>query len=359
MKSKAAVLYEYHAPLAVEEIEVLGPQEGEVLVKIAASGVCRTNWRIIQGDYDWCVPPMVLGDEGAGVVEDVGKGVTRVKPGDHVVLSWIPYCGNCYYCDRGITNLCENPHMMTSSRFRKGNEVLNHLAGLSTFSEYTVAPEEGVIPIRSDAPLDKAALVGCGVPTGWGAVIKAAKVEPGSSVAVIGVGGVGLNVIQGAVLAGAEKIIAVDIKDNKLEMARQFGATHTINANQEDSVERIRELTDGRGADYAFDVIGTPEVIENAYASLRPGGTAVMVGWPSEDTEVKVKVGLLFGERKLVGTSLGSIQPSADIPKIINLYMAGKLKLDELITKRFPLDNVNDAMNAMVNGEVARALIEF
>ncbi|MFQ5873862.1 MAG: zinc-binding dehydrogenase, partial [Dehalococcoidia bacterium] len=280
-----------------------------------------------------------------------------VKPGDPVVLSWAPYCGNCFYCNRGEFRLCEKA--VSTSRFRKDGKIIHNYSHVSSFAEYTVIPEAGAIPIRSDVPLDKAALVGCAVPTGWGAVVNTARVEPGASVAVIGLGGVGLSAVMGAVTVSAEKIIGVDINGAKLEMVQDFGVTHTINSSSEDMVERLKELTDGRGPDYAFDTIGLPEVTSKAYAAVRPGGTVVTVGMNSDWAEVTLSFPLIYGERKLLGCCYGSIQPPVDIPRIIDLYMAGKLDLDKLITKRFPIEKINDAFDTMLKGEVARSLIEF
>ncbi|MEE9325328.1 MAG: Zn-dependent alcohol dehydrogenase [Dehalococcoidia bacterium] len=359
MKSKAAVLYQYRTPLVVEEVEVLEPQQGEVLVKVFATGLCYSNYRAIQGHWKNTAPPVILGDEGAGVVEQVGEGVTMVKPGDHIVLSWLPHCRNCYYCNRGISVMCDRVNTVESSRFRKGEMVLNHAWSVSSFSEYTVIPESGAILIKDDVPLDKAVLVGCAVPTGWGAVVNTAGAEAGSSVVIIGCGGVGLSAVMGAVTVGAEKIIAVDIRDNKLEMARQFGATHTINSSREDPVAKVLEITEGRGADYAFDVIGIPEVMEQAFACIRKRGTAVMVGMPPDGTRISINTDLLFGERRVIGSVYGSIQPPVDIPRIIDLYMSGKLKLDQLITKTYPIEKINEGMEALLNGEVARALVKF
>ena len=357
MKAKAAVLYEYNTPLVVEEIEVEAPQQGEVLVKVAASGVCYSNYHAIKGHWPSYPCPMILGDEGAGTVAEVGPGVSAIKPGDPVVLSWVPQCRNCFYCNRGLLHLCEKASSV--SRFRKNDNRINNFSHVSSFAEYTVVPEAGAIPIRSDVSVDKAALVGCAVPTGWGAVVNTAKVEPGASVAIIGLGGVGLSAVMGAVTVNAEKIIGVDINGAKLEMSQDFGVTHTINSTSEDMVERLKELTEGRGPDYAFDTIGLPEVTSKAYAAVRPGGTVVTVGMNTEWAEVTLRFPLIYGERKLLGCRYGSIQPPVDIPRIIDLYMAGKLDLDKLITRRFPIEEINEAFDTMLKGEVARSLVEF
>ena len=357
MKAKAAVLYQYNTPRIVDEVEVASPEQGEVLVKLAASGVCYSNYHAIQGHWAADKCPIVLGDEGAGTVAEVGPGVTSVKAGDPVVLSWAPYCRSCFYCTNGMLHLCERA--ASASRFRKDGKQINNFAHVSSFAEYTVVPETGAIPIRADIPLDKAALVGCAVPTGWGAVVNTAGVEPGASVAIVGLGGVGLSAVMGAVTVGAGTIIGVDINDRKLELARGFGVTHTVNSTREDMVARIKVLTDGRGADYAFDTIGLPDVTANAFAALRPGGTAVTVGMNADSAQVSLGFPLIYEERKLLGCTYGSIQPPTDIPKIIDLYMSGALDLDRLVTDRYPLERINDALDAMLTGNVARSLIEF
>ena len=327
------------------------------MVKVAATGVCYSNYHAIKGHWPRYPCPMILGDEGAGTVAEVGSGVTAVKPGDPVVLSWVPHCRNCFYCNRGLLQLCENAR--STSRFSKGGKQINNFSNVSSFAEYSVVPESGVIPIRPDVPLDKAALVGCAVPTGWGAVVNTAGVEPGASVAIIGLGGVGLSAVMGAVTVNAGKIIGVDIKETKLEMSKDFGVTHTINSANEDMVERIKELTEGRGVDYAFDTIGLPEVTANAYAAIRPRGTAVTVGMNADWAEVTLSFPLIYGERRLLGCAYGSIQPPVDIPRIIDLYMAGKLNLDQLITQRYPIERINDAFDALLTGEEGRGLVEF
>lgn len=357
MKANAAVLYEFNTPQVVEEVDVASPQEGEVMVKVAASGVCYSNYHIILGHFPSVECPTILGDEGAGTVVEVGSGVKTVKPGDHVVLSWLPNCNNCFYCNRGEFQLCEKAS--ATSRFSKNGKFIDIYSNVSSFAEYTVVPEAGAIPIRTDVPLDKAALVGCAVPTGWGAVVNTAKVEPGSSVAIIGLGGVGLSAVMGAVTVSAEKIIGVDINGTKLEMSRDFGVTHMIDSSREDLVAVLKELTDGRGPDYAFDTIGIPEVTSQAYSAIREGGTVVTVGMNAVWTEVTLSFPLIYGERKLLGCRYGSIQPAKDIPRILDLYMAGKLDLDKLVTKRFPIEGINEAFDTMLGGEVARCLIEF
>jgi len=358
---KAAVLYEEKTPLVVEDVELEGPKQGEVLVKVVAAGVCHSDLTFIEGRWPVRMP-VVMGHEGAGVVEKVGEGVTSVRPGDHVIFSWVGSCGVCRNCARGKPYLCYNtPIAMMkdgTSRFKKGDTQLFHQTGVSSFSEYTVAHEMSVVKIREDMPLDRAALVSCGVLTGVSAVINAAKVELGSSVAVFGCGGVGLNVIQGAKMVGATKIIAVDRLDNKLEMAKQFGATHTINAADEDPVKKIKELT-GLGVDYAFEVIGLPEVVVQAFDSTEATGTTVMVGMPPLRAPLTIDTLGLFLGKTLKGAYFGSAHVRTEMPALIDLYMEGRLMLDELISRTYPLEEINDAFEALKRGEVARSVIKF
>ena len=362
---QAAVLYELNQPVVVEEIDMAGPQAGEIVVKIAATGVCHSCYHAITGLLQTPLP-VVLGDEGAGVVEAVGPGVTLVKPGDHVVLSFVPSCGHCSYCVRGYTNLCltsrqRNPGCLFdgTTRYRKNGADIHHFATVSSFAEYTVIPQESAIPIDKDIPLDKAALIGCSVTTGVCAATNTAQVEPGTSAAIFGAGGIGLNVIQGAVLAGAEQIIAVDLVESKLDLARQFGATHTINAGQGNPVAEIKDLTDGLGVDYAFEAIGTKTTYEQAVQSIRPRGKAIWIGAPPQEP-ITLDAGVVFwGEKIVMGSNYGSARPRFDMPRLLSLYRAGRLKLDELVTRTYQLEEVNQAFTDMLNGEVARGLITF
>jgi len=362
---KAAVYYRPHEPLSVEEVELLGPQAHEATVRIAAAGVCRSDLHFIDGLLPHPAPA-VLGHEGAGVVEVVGEGVTYVQPGDHVILSFIPTCGQCSYCIVGRPNLCTAGNRAAArgtlldgtTRLRKDGETVYHMSCTACFAERAVVPESCVVKIGEEMPLDRAALIGCGVMTGVGAAINTAKVQPGSTVAVIGCGGVGLNVIQGAALAGAAKIIAVDIVDYKLELAQQFGATHVINSAKDDALATVRNLSPG-GADYTFEVIGRPETMRLAYDAVRRGGMAVVVGLAPAGAEVSIPAGSLLQEKVLTGSSYGGTRARVDMPKLVDLYLAGKLKLDELISRRYPLEEINEAFEAMRAGEVARSIIQF
>jgi len=367
MKARAAVLFEVGQKLEIREVEVQSPQAGEVLIRMAAGGVCHSDLHVMTGHLVATLPA-ILGHEGSGVVEAVGPGVTSVRPGDHVIPLWRLSCGECEYCTGGRPALCPagTQIRMTgrlldgSSRFKLNGQEIKHFAGVSSFSEYTVVPEKSALKIPTDLPLDRAALLGCAVITGVGAAINAAQVKPGSSVVVFGTGGVGLNVVQGAAIAGAEKIVAVDLLDRKLEFARQFGATHTVNASKGNPVEQVRGLTGGRGVDYAFEVIGHPATMRQAYDCLAKRGTAVIVGVTPMTMEVSVPVmSLVFEERVLTGSVYGSSRPRLDILKLIDLYRAGKLKLDELLTRSYPFEQINEAYAALERGEVARSVVTF
>lgn len=363
---KAAVLYEPKTPIAVEEVSLDGPISGEVLIRIAASGVCHSDWHLVTGATQHPLP-VVLGHEGAGVVEAVGEGVTRVEPGDHVILNWAPDCGTCFYCLHGKPNLCETfvgplwagVMLDGTTRLSIDGETVYHFSGLSTFAERAVVPEQTCIPIRKDVPLKAASLVGCAVTTGVCATTNTVQVRPGDSVVVYGCGGVGLNILQGAALCGAEIIIAVDRVPAKRELARTFGATHTAMAGN-DTIAAIKDLTGGRGADYVFEAIGVPAVQEEALNAVRPGGTLVLVGLPAMGSSTNFPGAILARQEKnVVGSYYGTANTRRDFPMILDLYMAGKLKLDELISREYALDEINAAYEAMLTGEVARGVIVF
>jgi len=362
---KAAILFETKQPLRVEEVQLDPPGNGEVLVKIAAAGVCHSDYHFMNGDLPITLP-CVLGHEGAGVVEEVGPGVNAVKPGDHVVLLFRASCGRCEFCQRGRPALCalagtlRNTGRMrdgTSRLHHEGGEM-HHFLGVSCFAERAVVPEQGVVKIRPDASLEVAALMGCSVMTGIGAVMNTARVEPGASVLVIGAGGVGLNVVMGAVLVGANPIIVADLLDFKLDLAKSFGATHTVNAKEQDLVDAVRSQTGGEGVDYAFEVIGNPRTMTAAYQAVRRGGTAVAVGIPPFGSEMSINAGeLVYQEKTLKGSYYGTAHPQNDMPRLIDLYMAGRLPLDRLISRSYPLEQVNEAYAALLSGEVARSIL--
>jgi S-(hydroxymethyl)glutathione dehydrogenase / alcohol dehydrogenase len=364
MKMKAAVLYEVRTPLVVETVDLDDPKEGEVLVRLASAGVCHSDYHVMKGE--WTLPlPMVLGHEAAGVVEKVGSGVTQVKPGDHVILNFRPNCGWCRYCAIGRPVLCNGADTLRwmmfdgTVRLHKGGQDIYHFARTASFAEYAVVPQSGAVPVRRDMPLDKACLVGCSVMTGIGAVINTAKVQPGSSVVVIGCGGIGLNVIQGAALAGAERIIAVDVLENKLAYAREFGATDIIDASSGDTAARVRDLTDG-GADYAFEAIGNSRTILQAYESTRLGGVTTIVGMAPEDDQVTINaLSIPRTEKVIMGSWYGSARPWVDLPKMVDLYLSGRIKIDPLISRTYRLEEINPAYDALEKGEVARSILVF
>jgi S-(hydroxymethyl)glutathione dehydrogenase/alcohol dehydrogenase len=361
---KAAVMYNFMEPLRVESLKLKAPREDEVVVKLVASGVCHSDLSVVQAKIPF-PPPVVLGHEGAGIVEEVGKGVRDLKPGDHVVLAWVANCGKCHYCTAGHPHLCEVGVFAAmqgqEAVFEKDGIDIARMAGVASFAERTVVRATSAIKVRDDVPLDRACLVGCGVMTGVGAAVNTAKVRPGQTVAVFGCGGVGLNVIQGAALCGASRIIAVDLTPSKLTLAKQFGATDTINAKDTPDVpSAIRSLTDGLGVDYAFEVIGTPAVITQAYMSVKRGGKAVVVGVPAMGQDVSIPGMMLsLEEKSLVGSLYGSANLRRDMPLLIDLYMQKKLKIDELVSRRIKLEDVNAAFDAMEKGEVARSVIMY
>lgn len=364
---RAAVLEAVNEPLAVEDVELADPGAGEVVVRLHASGVCHSDWNVVSGATPNPLPA-VLGHEGAGVIEAVGEGVSTVAEGEHVVLSWLPACGSCFYCVQGRPSLCE--HAMEGMfegtlpggalRLSRNGTPLYHYSFLSTFAESCIVPEECCVRIRDDAPLDVAALVGCAVMTGVGAAINRARVEPGSTVAVFGAGGVGLSVILGAGLAGARDIVAIDPVPYKRDLARELGATHTVDPKSDDPAAVLRELTDGRGADYAFDSAGYPGVVTQAYEATRRGGMIVCIGIPPVGAEANLPGPSLPRDEKIVtGSFYGSCRPHVDMPLLLDLFMDGRLPLDKLVSRTYELDDVNDAFAAMNEGEVARAVLKL
>ena len=364
---KAAVCRGRDEPLRIEDVELDSPRNGEVLIRLAASGVCHSDYSVVTGVMPMKLP-CVLGHEGAGVVEGLGAGVGHVKAGDRVVLSWVTPCGSCYYCREGQPNLCDLgtrinlQHRMPdgSSRLHKDGEDLQSFSALGVMAERAVVPAGSVVRLPDDAPLAKAALIGCSVMTGVGAVWNTAQVKAGSSVAVFGAGGVGLNAIQGAAIVGAERIVAVDVHARKLELARQFGASHAVDASRDDPVKAIRELTDGRGADYAFEAIGGKKTIEQAYGSVRRGGTCVVIGIGSRTESVELNVFMIpVLEKRLLGCWYGGARVHRDLPMLLALHKAGKLKLDELVTRTYRLEEVNQAFADMSSGVNARGVIVF
>jgi S-(hydroxymethyl)glutathione dehydrogenase / alcohol dehydrogenase len=366
MKIKAALLRTPNTPFTIEELTLDAPREGEVLVRLAACGVCHSDYHLLTGTTRHPMP-VVCGHEGAGVVEMVGVGVRRVQSGDHVVLSWTPDCGHCYYCQRGKPNLCETytdpiwagTMLDGTTRLHHNGEDVYAYCGLATFGEYCVVPEQSCIPIRRDVALTSAALVGCAVATGVGAAMYTAGVRPGESAVVFGCGGVGLNVIQGAALCGASTIIAVDLNETKMRLARHFGATHTL-LSDDKTLDAIRAITGGRGADYSFEAVGIPRLQELALDAIRPGGMAVLAGLSPMGTGTNLPGAVITRQEKTVkGSYYGSVNPSRDFPMLLDLYAAGRLKLDDLVSEEYGLNQINQAFERMLGGEVARGIIVF
>ena len=362
---RASVLFEQGKPLSVEDLELEAPRAGEVLVRMMASGVCHSCLHAADGSWKGVPLPIVLGDEGAGVVEQVGPGIDGLERGDHVILSWAPTCGRCHYCVIGRPNLCERrqpgrgvlPDGTTRMSLRGG--PVYHYGHVATYASSTVVHESCAIKIDADVPLDRAALIGCSVMTGVGAVINTAAVPAGASMAVFGVGGVGLNVVQGGALVAAHPVIAVDVKAPKLDHALALGATHAVDASREDSVAAIRRLT-RLGADYTFVAVGDTRAVREAVEALAPGGTCVLIGVPETGATVPMDVRpIVTAERAIRGCSYGSARTREDLPKLATLYRAGKLKIDQLITRRYGLDEANEAFRALAAGELARGLIVF
>ena len=367
MKINAAILWEQGAPLSVEEAELEAPRAGEVLVEVKSAGVCHSDLHPARGDWPARLP-LVLGHEGAGVVREVGEGVTGVRVGDRVVFCWAPPCGACPPCLEGRPVLCDRLERTTyrnrlpagGTRLTARGQDVAHFNGTACFADFAVVAAEGAIPVPDDVSFEALATLGCAVITGVGAVVNAARVARGAKVVVIGAGGVGLNVVQGARLAGCEKIIAVDTRAKPLELAREFGATDAVEASTVDVEMVVRELTGGRGADYVFDTVGFPETLAQALRFARKGGTVVMTGLSRTDAQSSFPLfPFVMQEKRLIGSVYGSGQPRRDISRLVALHQEGKLKLHELATRTYRLDEVNDALAALASGEGARGIIRW
>lgn len=369
MDVKAAVAFEAGKPLSIETVQLEGPKEGEVLVEIKATGVCHTDAFTLSGADPEGLFPAILGHEGAGVVVEVGSGVKSVKVGDHVIPLYIPECRNCEYCLSGKTNLCQAIRVTQgrgvmpdgTSRFSLNGQKILHYMGTSTFANYTVLPEISVAKIREDAPFEKVCLIGCGVTTGLGAVVNTAKVEPGSNVVVFGLGGVGLNVIQGAKMVGANTIVGVDINPAKRELAEKFGMTHFVNPKEIDGdlVSYLVELTKG-GADYSFECIGNINVMRQALECCHKGwGTSVIIGVAGAGQEISTRPFQLVTGRVWKGSAFGGAKGRTDVPKIVDWFMNGKIDIDSLITQVMPIEQINEAFDLMHKGESIRSVLTF
>ncbi len=367
MHIRAAVLHAPNTPFQIETLTLEAPRTGEVLVRLAACGVCHSDWHVATGDTRHPLP-CVCGHEGAGVVEAVGPEVRAIAPGDHVVLSWAPDCGHCFYCEHGQPNLCETftgpiwagTMLDGTPRLRRadGSPVF-HYCGTAAFAEYTVVPQQSCVVIRRDVPLEIASLVGCAVATGVGAVLYTAGVRACESVVVYGCGGVGLSTVQGAALSGAGVVIAVDPAPERRAIARELGATHTLDGSA-GTLRQIRTLTSGRGADHVFEAVGQPHVQEAALEAVRPGGTLTLVGLSPMGTGTNLPGAVIVRQEKTIkGSYYGSVHARRDFPLFLDLYMAGKLPLDRLVTQHYRLDEINEAFAAMLGGGGARGVITF
>jgi S-(hydroxymethyl)glutathione dehydrogenase/alcohol dehydrogenase len=358
---KAAVFHGPNQPLMVEDVDIDRPMAHEVLVRTVASGVCHSDLHFVEGLYSFPAPA-ILGHEASGIVEEVGELVTYVKPGDHVIGCLSVFCGHCEQCLTGRPNLCTNPETRRAKSERpklsQNGSPINQFANISGYAEKMLLHENALVKISDDIPLDRAALVGCGVTTGVGAVLNTARIEPGSSVAVFGCGGVGVAAIQGARIAGARMIIAVDTVESKLATARELGATHIVDASSHDPVEAIKEMTSG-GVDYSFEAIGLARVAEQAFDCLARGGTATIIGMIPVGQKVELDGRSFLGEKKIQGSSMGSNRFRVDMPRYLEFYRQGRLRLDEMITRRGRLDDVNDAFRAMKAGEAVRTVLMF
>jgi S-(hydroxymethyl)glutathione dehydrogenase/alcohol dehydrogenase len=368
MKTKAAIAWKAGAPLTIEDVELAGPKAGEVLVEIKATGICHTDYYTLSGADPEGIFPSILGHEGAGVVLEVGAGVSSLKAGDHVIPLYTPECRQCKSCLSRKTNLCtairatQGKGLMPdgTSRFTVGGKAVHHYMGTSTFSNHIVVPEIALAKIRSDAPFDKVCYIGCGVTTGIGAVLFTAKVEAGANVVVFGLGGIGLNVIQGAKMVGADKIIGVDLNPDREAMARQFGMTHFINPSQvENVVDEIIQLTDG-GADYSFECIGNTKVMRQALECCHRGwGQSIIIGVAEAGAEISTRPFQLVTGREWKGSAFGGARGRTDVPKIVDWYMDGKINIDDLITHILPLDKINEGFDLMKRGESIRSVVVY
>ncbi len=369
MKSKAAVAFEAGKPLVIEEVDLEGPKEGEVLVRLVATGVCHTDAFTLSGEDPEGAFPVILGHEGGGIVEEVGAGVTSVKVGDHVIPLYTPECGECKFCTSGKTNLCQKIRVTQgqgvmpdgTSRFSLNGKKILHFMGTSTFSEYTVLPEISVAVVNKEAPLEKICLLGCGITTGIGAVLNTAKVEPGSTVAIFGLGGVGLSCIQGAKMAGASRILAVDINPDKEEMARQLGATDFVNPTKyDDPIQNvIIDLTDG-GVDYSFEAVGNTNLMRAALECCHKGwGESTIIGVAGAGQEISTRPFQLVTGRVWRGSAFGGVKGRSQLPGMVEDYMNGKIQVDPMITHTMGLEDINRAFDLMHDGESIRSVVHF
>lgn len=358
---RAAVMHEANQPLTIEDVEVAKPKRHEVLVRTAFAGLCHSDLHYMEGLYPHPLPA-ILGHESAGVVEQVGEDVTYLKPGDHVISCLSVFCGTCDQCTTGHPNLCNNTEVKlvagAARRYRWKGAPVHQFKNLSSFAEQMLVHENALVKVEPDIPLDIGALVGCGVVTGVGAVFNAARVEAGGTVAVIGCGGIGLSAVNGAAVAGASRVIAIDTVATKLEIARQMGATDTVNASNADAVEAVRELTGG-GVHYSFEAIGAKKTAEQSFQMLRPGGLATIIGMVPFGTKIELHGADFLSDRKIQGTSMGGNRFRVDMPRMLALWQQGRLKLDHLVTGHIRLDQINEGYAALKSGAPVRNIIKF
>jgi S-(hydroxymethyl)glutathione dehydrogenase/alcohol dehydrogenase len=366
MRFRAAVLHRPGARLTMETVDAAPLKPGDVLVRVRATSLCHTDLEVIEGQLVYPMP-IVLGHEAAGTIEEIGAGVHGLVRGDSVVISWNPHCGHCFYCEQDQPILCETylahgpkgVQFDGSSRLSLDGATLHHLMYIASFAEYCIVPAQSAVKVPAAIPFDRACLIGCGVMTGFGAATRIAKVEFGSSALVIGCGAVGLSAIQGARLSGADRIIAVDLDDKKLALARSLGASDTLNATRDDLLAGIRGLTGGRGADYVLEAAGNERAFRLSAEAVRPGGQIVWLGKINVNEDVAFRWGALMGEKRITRSSYGGARPQRDFPLLAQSYLDGALKLDELITRRIRLDDINDGFAALKAGEVVRAVVMF
>lgn len=366
MKMRAAVMRTRGQPLTIEHVDIAALGPGDVLVRLRAAGLCHTDLEISQGTLVRPLP-IVLGHEGAGIVEGTSKNVTLVKPGDHVVCSWNPNCGHCYYCERNLPILCEpfgahssHGHLYNGASYLSvDGEAIHHFMMVSSFAEFCILPEAGAIPVPREIPFDRACLLGCAVMTGFGAAVNIAPVEYGGSALIVGCGAVGLNAIQGSALIGAGAIIGVDTDPRKLQLALELGATDVIDARRDDVQAEVRRLTRGRGADCGYEAAGNEAAMQTVLECVRPGGQVVLLGKFEPDRKVAFRWASLMGEKRIRRSSYGGARPRRDFPRLARAYLDGNLKLDELIDRRIALDEINNGLAAMQRGETIRSVITF
>jgi S-(hydroxymethyl)glutathione dehydrogenase/alcohol dehydrogenase len=356
---KAAVCYEFGKPLVVEEVTLDPPKTGEVKVRMAATAICHSDIHSIKGELNFKLP-LVAGHESSGYVEEIGPGVVTVKPGDTVIISLLASCGRCYPCVHAQPENCEFdwPLHKESRLHNKKGQALVHCTRTATFAEYAIVDQSQVVAIPKDFPMDRAALLACGVITGFGAVVNRAQVRPMSSVVVIGTGGVGLNAIQGARISGADPIIAMDVLDSKLKTAKLFGATHGVRADGKDPIKEVKDITNGRGADYVFVTVGSVSALQQSYPMTATRGMIVTVGFPPHGGTWTIP-GFLWGEKMITSCNMGATKLSVEIPKLISLYREGRLKLDELVTAHYPFEKINEAIESSEKGQALRNVLMF